>query len=440
MDCRYAARFGMGLGVHGGWDFGCDWVVGLGRVRASENKRHLMRIDRLPGPRAIIPARGQTSCAPPPYRGATGAEITERRDALQSLGDYPISHRVCLAPAFRGLRQIPLFDENTLNSEIIKQHYDSSLSPEVNVYGLTEHELGGVGFLQSNGGVFMAPDVVPKYFNYRFPSEVEWRAKGGSLFNPDAALVDVDGPVATVLHPNLVYGHFLLEIFPKLHLLSRLRASGLVFPLAVPEATHPWIRAIIALYFEDSEIITYDSDQTRLRAPCFIAPSMMQVGYQFHPEFNAAIEEIKRHVLHYMKPEPKPRIWLSRRTSTGKPRLLNEPEVEETMIALWFDVVHPHEMSFPEQIALFDGAECVVAEFGSAVHNTLFSRRGTKVLCLNRINWYQSGIGSLRSLHVAYMPPADGRFRDWRSQHTPDAEFTINCRELRESVQRFMDS
>ncbi len=39
----------------------------------------------------------------------------------------------------------------------------------------------------------------------------------GALLDADAEVIAVEEPAATVITPNLVYGHFLLEMLPRLH-------------------------------------------------------------------------------------------------------------------------------------------------------------------------------------------------------------------------------
>jgi capsular polysaccharide biosynthesis protein len=262
----------------------------------------------------------------------------------------------------------------------------------------------------------------------------EW---GGAILHSDAKVLEVDVPLAAAIQPNLVYGHFLLEVLPRLHLLSRLRRCGVTFSLAVPTRIPGWAKRVINLYFDDEEVVFYDPISTRVRSPCFIVPSMMHTNYYFHPDFNLAVDELKDFVSSRSPKSEHRKIWLSRtRSRKGWRGITNIDEVERTVASLGFEVVHPQEMTFPEQIVLMDGADCIASEFSSAVHNSLFARRGTKVFCINRINWYQSGIAALRSQPLAYMMPADGYFRDWRIQGVEN-HFEVDCSELRSQLVRF---
>jgi len=394
---------------------------------------------RLPGPKAKLSPAREIAGGEVRYQGISEHDLIEVTASISEFGYRDRSHRICLAPALSGMKQLPLFQEDKLPREAIIQHYDGSVPPSVYVYGLKDHELGGGGFLQSNGRIFTAPDVVPSYFSSLCREDGHSLGEGwaGALFRSQAKVVQVDGPIAVVLHPNLVYGHFLLEMLPRLHLLSRLRSAGAAFGIAIPTKLSTWVKRIIGIYFDEDEILEYDAETTRVRSSCFIAPSMMHTNYQFHPDFNLAIDEIKAFVLPQIPQSGKRRIWISRTKLAGWHGIVNEREVEETALSMGFDLIHPQELSFAEQVSLFHGADCIVGEFGSGLHNAIFAQRGARVFCLNRINWYQSGIASLRSQHLAYMLPKDGRFRDWRTQNTQDAFFEIDCKQLSEELAQF---
>jgi capsular polysaccharide biosynthesis protein len=55
------------------------------------------------------------------------------------------------------------------------------------------------------------------------------------------------------------------------------------------------------------------------------------------------------------------------------------------------------------QIRLFSHASVVVGEFGSGMHNTVFSPRDTKIGVLGFNNLVQSFIAALRSQRIAYL-------------------------------------
>jgi hypothetical protein len=378
------------------------------------------------------------------YRGPEHDLAFADTTSLSEIGHLPFPHRLLLYPAYAGLPQLPLFDDASLPQEVVDEHYEVALPPDVHVYGLTGHELGGHGLFQANGKVFLHQDIVPTYFNsFVLPQgQTLPDVWGGSLLKSDVEILDVDVPVGFPFHPNFVYGHFLLEILPKLQVLHNLKRLGMAFPIAMSIHLPEWLKRIIALYFDDGEILYYNSETQRIRAPCFILPSMMHRSYHFHPQFGLMTDNLVERVQCPSAAAPAERhrlIYLSRsRISGGWHGILNEAEVEAAMASLGFTIIHPQEHSFAEQIAIYQSADCIACEYSSATHNSLFARRGTGVFCINRINWYQSRIGSLRSQPVAFMPPADGHFRDWRMTSAPEAHFGVDCEQLRRQVAAFL--
>ena len=392
---------------------------------------------RLGGARAV---RGKVSSRAGPavaFVPGVSVERVEEIDSLAELGRRAQPHRLCLAPAMTAMPQLPLFEPGALPEEVVRAHHEALPPPAVHVYGLPDHELAGGGFLHRRGQLFLHGDVKPGYFTAYLNTGSLPPAWAGALYDTPAKVIEVDVPLAVPFHPNLVYGHFLLEMLPRLHLLSRLRRLGLPFMVAAPDSAPGWARRVLALYFEPEEILWYGFATERVRSPCFILPSMMQNDHWFHPEFNLAADELREFVLPQVKPSSHRRVWLSRRGHEGLHGMLNEAAVEDSVAALGFEIVDPLRLSFAEQMALMDGARIIAGGYGSAMHNSLFARRGTKVFCVNRANWYQSAIGALRGQPMAYLPPEDGRFRDWRVQGTRDARYVVDCAALRERLARF---
>ncbi|HJV40032.1 glycosyltransferase family 61 protein, partial [Caulobacter sp.] len=58
----------------------------------------------------------------------------------------------------------------------------------------------------------------------------------------------------------------------------------------------------------------------------------------------------------------------------------NESELEAAMAARGYAIVRPETLSVRDQIALFRGAEIIVAQSGAALANVLFCAAGARVL------------------------------------------------------------
>lgn len=75
------------------------------------------------------------------------------------------------------------------------------------------------------------------------------------------------------------------------------------------------------------------------------------------------------------------KIFLSR-LNYGYSRFINEKEIVELFEEYGFESVYTGDLSFEEQVKLFDGADVVAGATGAAFANIAFCRPGTKIICI----------------------------------------------------------
>lgn len=347
-----------------------------------------------------------------------------------------------LFPPLGAPTALPLHAEATLDAAVVARHHRAGTPPAVAAYALAGFRLGGGGLLLREGRFFHRPDCQPNYF-------LNWIGPRPHALPPDfvgaldlvgAELLRLDQPIAIAFHPNLVWGHFLVEILPKLFLVNLLGRLGRPIPLAVPAEAPEWAKRFAVTYGAPGGLLWYDPKRQVITAPAFVVPSMMQVEWTLSPVFNLLVSDLiaRCGLAEDIVPDGPRRLYLSRARFWGAKRLLNEPEVEALMRDLGFTVVHPETLSFPEQMRLFRAAEVIVAEYGSVLHNALFARPGTRVIAINRHNWLQGEIARIRRHSLAYIPPSDGV---WRDPSTPgDARnFTVELTVLRHVVEAVLE-
>lgn len=111
------------------------------------------------------------------------------------------------------------------------------------------------------------------------------------------------------------------------------------------------------------------------------------------------------------------RFYLSRsRLGIGYRAVLGEDAVEQRLEREGFAVVHPQTLTLPEQIALFETADTIVAAEGSAMHTLLF-RRSERPLRQAFLTWsrfngrflLQDGLKPVDSWYLRCLDEADGR-------------------------------
>lgn len=103
------------------------------------------------------------------------------------------------------------------------------------------------------------------------------------------------------------------------------------------------------------------------------------------------------------------KLYLSRRKARGYHPMNNEREVERVFAEAGFKILHPERWSFEQQLALFSRAEVIAGAEGSALHNSLFMKKGSKVLSIGTprepsgFNLNQSLCNSLNNVSIAYI-------------------------------------
>ncbi len=362
-------------------------------------------------------------------------------DDLAGFGLTGQDQRLRLFGALAPPAQLPLHREALLPAAIVAEHYAATPRPDVAVYALTGAELAANGLLTRGGQFFHRPDCLPNYF-------LEWLNRtphtlpeglAGSLDRADAEVLRLDHPLACAIHPNVIWGHFLVEILPRLYLLDLLGQMGRPIPLAAPSDAPDWLKRFAVTYGARGGVVWYDPRQQRVAAPVFIVPGMMQIDWALSPLFNLMVADVvarcgmaETHV-----PEGPRRLYLSRGRITWTNRLRNEPAVEAMLAQLGFTVAHPETLSFPEQLRLFRAAEVIVGEYGSVLHNAIFARPGTRIVAINRHNWLQGEIARIRRQPLAYVPPDDGVWRDVSTQGDARS-FSVDVGDLRRVVMEML--
>ena len=125
-----------------------------------------------------------------------------------------------------------------------------------------------------------------------------------------------------------------------------------------------------------------------------------RVSLKFSKEYVSLINKVLNH--RSKIPLPK-KIFLVKKNSR---RQICSEDVYKIITKHGYVMIHPDELSVPDQLSLFQNAESIISEESSLSHNFIFCRDGTKVVILrkaNTINIYQALINQLRKLDVAYI-------------------------------------
>jgi capsular polysaccharide biosynthesis protein len=199
----------------------------------------------------------------------------------------------------------------------------------------------------------------------------------------------IDQPVVALAGPgHLIYGHWLTDFLPKLFLLHsaglRIDQQNYIVPSNTPEFA---LRLLSLLGIRDEQLIRFEPYSETVQARRMFVPTLLRCSGQAHPAMAEAakflLECIQVRTRLPSAPSGHERIFLSRRSSGRDGRvLLNRNEIECRAQYAGYRLVEPEKMTAPEQISLFLQVRQIIGEYGSGLHNCIFSKPGVAVCAL----------------------------------------------------------
>ena len=229
------------------------------------------------------------------------------------------------------------------------------------------------------------------------------------LTHPLVNDIEIIEPVLIVFGPGYpIYGHWLLDYLPRIVIAQRVLGehfSSFVIPL--PEDVPEWLFSLLRFFcgVERSQIRLYNRSTDRLLCRKACLPDFGHDGnYALHPFVTDFYSSFKPDSINALKR----RICVSRlqveNDTRSKWRVFESRDLFEKMaVARGYEIVYPENLDFKEQIAVFSEADIIVGEFGSAVHNAIFSGSDVRIGCFPLNNSIQTQIGNARGHHNIYV-------------------------------------
>lgn len=261
---------------------------------------------------------------------------------------------------------------------------------------------------------------VPQNGVHRALIEPEWarfqamqREGGLRVRHFDDELVVLSG------EPYRLYGHWLVDFLPRLQVLRSLgrdpaRCRYLV-PSDLPRFARQWLAA---LGIPESGLVWFDPATDLCRCRRLLMPTNLRDSGRALPLMRDAAAYLGAALLGSApRPEPGRRLYLSREGwGNVTRRLENAAEMEAVAAEYGFDVARPERLTIGGQARLFAGADIVVGDYGSALHNAIFSPPGTRVVALrgtaHHPGFLQSGLCEIRDQPMSYVFG-----RTWSGEH-----------------------
>ncbi|QCO19964.1 glycosyltransferase family 61 protein (plasmid) [Azospirillum brasilense] len=194
------------------------------------------------------------------------------------------------------------------------------------------------------------------------------------------ATPDRDGPVVLCKKRGVGnYGHWLMEMLPRAHLVHRHRPDlgARVLVADVPGQLRASMAASLALLGIDPAHAVVAGDAPRAFGELLLVEGLTDHGAYMSPLVMECVEALAAAV-----PPQSPRPLLVSRQSVGFRRLVDEDALLMHAMAAGGVPVEPALLPLADQIALFKGASRIAGVMGAALTNIAFAAPGTRVTAL----------------------------------------------------------
>lgn len=223
----------------------------------------------------------------------------------------------------------------------------------------------------------------------------------------------IEGDVVSITGPGVsVWGHWLVDFLPRLYVLHLAGYNIQNMRFLLPDRAPGYAVHLLELIgIPASSLLRYDSATELVGCSNLILPSYMRSGNRFKFNFAAAMEFLLENIIQRNQLPPSPvqsdRVLVSRGTVRAQRTLTNRFDIERLVTDRGFAAIDPTAFSILEQIAIFRSAKQVVGEYGSGLHNCMFSPAGTTICALRGSSrhpaFIQSGIAEALDQDLGYV-------------------------------------
>jgi Glycosyltransferase 61 len=172
------------------------------------------------------------------------------------------------------------------------------------------------------------------------------------------------------------FGHFLIDMFPKAWLATRLLNSRNFNYVVHDTDLLPVVREAFSHIGVNPFAVSATDNTPALCESAVVIDGLSAHGVYQSPICVAALMDLAGSV----PAAPYAKIFVSRHAQQRP--LLNQEAAEALMRERGFAIVDPAQMTLVEQISLFKGASTVVGPLGAALTNIAFCPRGSRIVAL----------------------------------------------------------
>lgn len=343
--------------------------------------------------------------------------------------------KVVLFPAYDVARPLPVLASFGLGADFLRKHDRiGGEIPPSGYYVFDDHTVAKSGtVIDAARRIRFAADLISPYWMWFLSkiilSEVHGRLPDGQqAFGPttigaflggdDSRLRRLDGDalVVNLLKPGkIVYGHWLLDVFPSLWHFQSIRdripgAERVRYLIAADTPSWAVEGLRVSFGIEEADLIRFRDDDEVLSVPRMVVPSLLRISPLISPRMNGYVDHLKRCLLPLSGVTDFPeRVLVSRANYARADNkvLMNPDEVEAVFAEAGFSVIRPETMTWADQVAVFSRAKVLAGEFGSGLHNSIFAGPDLVTMALLHLkhNWSQSALAALRRQRIIYVSP-----------------------------------
>jgi len=235
--------------------------------------------------------------------------------------------------------------------------------------------------------------------------------------------VILKGSWASLVYPSSsAWFHWIAESLPRLKLIEHILPylNGVM----IPSSPHSQIReSVLAMGLRSDQIIELNSDSHYIPEVLFVpfyAAGMNMAPWV--PKFLQSKLQLNNHANSVGSPR---RIYISREDAKVR-RLVNEKEITSILVTHGFEIIKLADISFHEQVELFNNAELIVAPHGAGLANLVFCQPNVRVLELlstqNQLPCLYYAMTNTVGGHYSFLrgSPIEGQ-----DPNNPNADFRI---------------
>jgi Glycosyltransferase 61 len=293
------------------------------------------------------------------------------------------------------------------------QHVHTDVQPirDLGLYFLPKASVSGHCFVFCEDR-FVLDGSVPTQVGFKFAQD-----ERGLIEGVEQKFITLTRPALVIAGAgHFVWGHWLLDFLPRLALAQIVLGKDLNdFVVPLPSDTPGWVFNLVAFFcgVGREKFLPYHRGVEVVQCNDGICiPTYAHSNYFLH----SYLKELYFTTPNNNNAELPTRICVSRRNFEHQSKSVirsfkQRSYFEEVAKKSGFTIVLPETMDLRSQIDLFANAEVVVGEYGSGMHNTLFSKPGTMVAQFVMPNSIQSRIAGLCSHKSIFLfPDIDPQF------------------------------